>query len=63
MSREDDFTEYQKRRIEALERRVEEHSDYIDWLERMIEGCVDLGGMEREKAVYQNCLKKIRKNN
>lgn len=34
--------------------------EYIQWLEMMIEGCDDLGGMEREKAIYQNCLKKAR---
>jgi len=34
---------------------------YIHWLENMIEGCVDLGGLEKEKAIYQHCLKKARK--
>ena len=34
--------------------------EYIKWLERMIEGCNDLKGMEREKAIYQSCLKKAR---
>lgn len=38
-------------------------SEYIQWLERMIQGCNDLGGMEREKSVYQNCLKKVRQIN
>ena len=36
------------------------NSNYIQWLETMIVGCDDLGGMEREKAIYQNCLKKAR---
>ena len=33
----------------------------IEYLERMIEGCDNLGGMEREKAVYQSVLKEYRK--
>ena len=36
------------------------NANYIQWLETMIIGCDDLGGMEREKAIYQNCLKKAR---
>lgn len=36
------------------------NENYIQWLETMIVGCDDLGGMEREKAIYQNCLKKAR---
>jgi len=36
------------------------NANYIQWLETMIVGCDDLGGMEREKAIYQNCLKKAR---
>ena len=42
------------------------NANYIQWLESMIVGCDELGGMEREKAVYQDCLKKARtlvKNN
>ena len=42
------------------------NANYIQWLERMIVGCDELGDMEREKAVYQDCLKKARtlvKNN
>ena len=34
---------------------------FIEHLERMIEGCESLGGMEREKAVYQSILKEYRK--
>lgn len=33
----------------------------IKYLERNIEGCDALGGMEREKAVYQSVLKETRK--
>jgi hypothetical protein len=33
----------------------------IDYLERKIEGCDALGGMEKEKAVYQSVLKETRK--
>jgi len=36
------------------------NANYIQWLETMIVGCDELGGMEREKAIYQNCLKKAR---
>lgn len=35
--------------------------EFIDYLERKIEGCDSLGGMEREKAVYQSVLKDYRK--
>jgi hypothetical protein len=35
--------------------------DFEKWLESMIAGCDELEGMEREKATYQNCLKKARK--
>lgn len=34
---------------------------FIKQLERKIEGCDTLGGMEREKAVYQSVLKDYRK--
>lgn len=34
---------------------------FIDYLERRIEGCDSLGGMEREKAIYQSVLKDYRK--
>lgn len=34
-------------------------TSYIEWLERMILGCDELG-MEREKSIYQTCLKKAR---
>ena len=33
----------------------------IDILERNIELCDELGGLEREKAVYQRVLKTVRK--
>ncbi len=36
------------------------NADYIQWLEIMVVGCNDLGGMEIEKAIYQNCLKQAR---
>lgn len=35
--------------------------EFIDYLERKIEGCDSLGGMEREKAIYQSVLKDYRK--
>lgn len=35
--------------------------DFVEYLERMIEGCDSLGGMEREKATYQSILKEYRK--
>ena len=35
--------------------------DFIGYLERRIEGCDNLGGMEREKAVYQSILKEYRR--
>lgn len=35
--------------------------EFIKLLERKIEGCDSLGGMEREKAVYQSVLKDYRK--
>lgn len=34
---------------------------FVQYLERMIEGCDSLGGMEREKATYQSVLKEYRK--
>ena len=34
---------------------------FINYLERKIEGCDALGGLEREKAVYQSVLKEYRK--
>ncbi len=34
---------------------------YIHWLENMIQGCIDMQGLDREKAIYQHCLKKARK--
>jgi hypothetical protein len=37
--------------------------EFKNWLERMIEGCNDLGGMEREKATYQSVLKKYKEIN
>lgn len=36
---------------------------YIDWIEIMIRGCIEIGGLEREKAVYMQCLKKARELN
>ena len=33
---------------------------FIDYLERMIEGCDNIGGMEKEKATYQSILKMYR---
>ena len=33
----------------------------IEYLERKIEGCDALGGLEREKAIYQSVLKDYRK--
>lgn len=35
--------------------------EFINYLERKIEGCDALGGLEREKAVYQSVLKEYRK--
>lgn len=35
--------------------------EFINYLERMIEGCNSLGGMSREKATYQAVLKEYRK--
>lgn len=35
--------------------------DFVEYLEKMIEGCDSLGGMEREKATYQSVLKQYRK--
>ena len=35
--------------------------EFIKLLERKVEGCDALGGMEREKAVYQSVLKDYRK--
>ena len=35
--------------------------NFIAYLERMIEGCDSLCGMEREKATYQSVLKEYRK--
>lgn len=32
----------------------------IDWIELKIKGCDELGGMEKEKATYQNVLKQVR---
>lgn len=40
-----------------MQRKLEE---FKNWMERMIEGCDSLGGMEREKSVYQSVLKKIK---
>jgi len=37
------------------------YKEYIHWLESMIERCNNIGGMEREKVIYQQCLKKARK--
>lgn len=34
---------------------------FIDYLERRIEGCDCLGGLQKEKAVYQSVLKEYRK--
>ena len=36
-------------------------NEFISYLKRMIEGCESLGGMQREKAVYQSILKEYRK--
>lgn len=33
----------------------------ITWLEKQIEGCDDLGGMEKEKWAFIQTLKKVRK--
>jgi hypothetical protein len=33
----------------------------IAWLEKQIEGCNDLGGMEKEKWAFIQTLKKVRK--
>jgi len=35
--------------------------EFINYLERMIEGCESLGGLDREKATYQAVLKEYRK--
>ena len=35
--------------------------EFINLLERKIEGCDSLGGLEREKAVYQSVLKDYKK--
>jgi len=35
--------------------------EFINYLERMIEGCENLGGLDREKATYQTVLKEYRK--
>lgn len=35
--------------------------EFINLLERKIEGCDALGGLEREKAVYQSVLKDYKK--
>lgn len=35
--------------------------EFISLLERKIEGCDALGGLEREKAVYQSVLKDYKK--
>jgi hypothetical protein len=34
---------------------------FIKYLERKIEACDELGGLQREKAVYQSTLKEYRK--
>ena len=34
---------------------------FIKYLERKIEACDELGGLEREKAVYQSVLKDYKK--
>jgi trehalose-6-phosphate synthase len=33
----------------------------IKYLEKKIEGCIELGGMEKEKWVFIQCLKEVRK--
>ena len=35
--------------------------EFINYLERKIDGCDALGRLEREKAVYQSVLKEYRK--
>ena len=35
--------------------------EFINYLERMIEGCESLGSLDREKATYQAVLKEYRK--
>ena len=35
---------------------------FIDYLEGKINGCDSLGGLDREKAIYQNVLKHYRKD-
>lgn len=37
-------------------------TEFIGYLERKIEGCDSLGGMQRGKAVYQSVLKEARKS-
>lgn len=36
-------------------------TEFIKLLERRIDGCDDLGGLEREKVVYQSVLKDYKK--
>ena len=35
--------------------------EFIKYLEKKIKGCDAIGGMQREKAVYQSVLKEYRK--